>query len=159
MLIPDLGPAIVLAIKVMDYDLIGKDEVMGEYEMVLDRTNEEAGFLRDASEAFPLSCNLLPGRKKGQPRKMGKPRGELKLNVQYTPFFNAEAKPGEGTDGEDPAKAMEAAAVCFFLNFFLELRCENFLKEMVLQIFVLGCVYCASEGAASCGYINLHNFA
>lgn len=112
-LIPDVGPEVVLAIRVMDYDLIGKDELMGEYEMILNKDNEEAAFLRDSSEAFPLTCPLLPGRKKGTTRKTGKPRGELNLTLQYTPFFNASAaQAATGEKGEeDPAKAMEAAAV------------------------------------------------
>ena len=87
--------------------------MMGEYEIVLDKDNEEAGFLRDSSEAFPLNASLIPGRKKGTARKAGKSRGELKMTLQYTPFFNAAAEAAAvGENGEqDPAKAMEAAAV------------------------------------------------
>lgn len=112
-LVPDVGPEMVLSIKVMDYDIIGKDELMGEYEIVLDKDNEEAAFLRDSSEAFPLNAALIPGRKKGTARKAGKPRGDLKMTLQYTPFFNAAAEAAAvGENGEqDPAKAMEAAAV------------------------------------------------
>ena len=101
-LIPDVGPEMVLSIKVMDYDLIGKDELMGEYEIVLDKDNEEAAFLRDSSEAFPLNATLIPGRKKGAARKAGKPRGDLKMTLQYTAFFNAAAEQAAaGENGEN----------------------------------------------------------
>lgn len=112
-LIPDVGPEMVLSIKVMDYDLIGKDELMGEYEIVLDKSNEEAGFLRDSSETYPLRVQMLPGRKKGKMRKTGKARGELHMTLQHTPFFNADAEQtAADTGGNDAAKSMEAAAVC-----------------------------------------------
>jgi hypothetical protein len=111
-LIPDVGPRMVFCIMVLDYDMFNKDELIGEYEIVLDPKNEEAAFLRDSSESFPLSASLLPPRKKGGSRKLGKPHGDVKLTMQYTPFFNAQAPPVPGATGEnDPAKAIEMASV------------------------------------------------
>jgi hypothetical protein len=107
-LLTDVGPDVVMVFSVVDYDLIGKDEVMGEYEVIMDKAHEAATFLRDSSEEYSYTWTLLPARKKGAPRKLGKPRGELKVRMHYTPFFNASAAP---QDTEDPARAMEAAQV------------------------------------------------
>lgn len=89
--------------------MIGGDEAMAEYDLPLDRDAEDADFLRDSSEAFPKTLVLRPVRKRGAVRS-SKSYGELKVSLQYTPFFNADA-PAHGAAEEDPAKAMEALAV------------------------------------------------
>lgn len=107
-LVPDLGPHVVLNFLLMDYDMIGNDEAMAEYDVPLDKKDEDADFLRDTSESYPKALQLRPVRKKGSVRS-SKPHGELKVSLHFTPFFSAEA-PAEGAE-EDPAKVMEALAV------------------------------------------------
>eukprot|EP00892_Ulva_mutabilis_P003246 jgi/Ulvmu1/1293/UM011_0017.1 len=106
-LVPDLGPHVVLNFLMMDYDLIGNDEAMAEYDLPLDKADEEADFLRDTSEAYPKALTLRPVRKKGAVRST-KSQGELRVSLHFTPFFSADA-PEEGAE-EDPAKVMEALA-------------------------------------------------
>jgi hypothetical protein len=98
-------------IRIFDYDLVGKDEVMCEYDIKLEKDDEEAEFLRDSSQAFSKVIRMLAPRKKGVTNRKENGRGELHLSLQYTPFFNAG---GVEADAEDPAKAMEALAVRFF---------------------------------------------
>lgn len=113
-LVPDLGPHVVLNFLMMDYDMIGNDEKMAEYDVSLDKADEDADFLRDSSESFPKTLVLRPVRKRGS-TPSSKSHGELKVSLQFTPFFNADA-PEAGAE-EDPAKVMEALAVRTLLCF------------------------------------------
>lgn len=98
-----------LAIRVYDRDLIGDDDIMGEYDITLDKAvvSPDNAFLRTGEEV-QLVYNLKP--KAGSlERQASKPSGELYCLMQYTPFFNAT---GETTANEDdPGKALERLAV------------------------------------------------
>ena len=108
-LVPELSPKHVLAFRVFDQDLLGNDDTMGEYDIVLDKksTKPDTQFLRTGEEV-QLTLNMLP--KKGtQDRQREVPAGDLHILAQFTPFFNAAG--GDDTDGDgeqdDPGKAME----------------------------------------------------
>lgn len=103
-LIPELNGKHKLAFRVLDRDLLGQDDVQGEYDVRLDSksTSRDTEFLRTGEEV-QAQFNLQP-ESGTLDRKAGKAAGELFVSMQYTKFFNAEAEEG---DEDDPGKAME----------------------------------------------------
>jgi hypothetical protein len=108
-LVPALDGKHRLAIRVYDKDLIGDDDVLGEYDIPLDKAaiSPDNEFLRTGEEV-QLTYNLKP--KAGTPdRQTNKPAGELFCMMQYTMFFNATGE--SAGDEDDPGKALERLAV------------------------------------------------
>jgi hypothetical protein len=60
-LVPQLSPKHVLAFRVYDQDMLGSDDVMGEYDIVLDKKSDASdnAFLRSGEET-QLTLNMLP---------------------------------------------------------------------------------------------------
>ena len=112
---PALSHKHVLAFRVYDEDAIGNDDVMGEYDILLDKKNNSSDneFLRNGEEC-ELTLNMMP-EKGTQERQRGTPAGEIYVTVQWTPFFNAGGvDEGDDEAKDDPGRAMEKLAVRTF---------------------------------------------
>ena len=108
---PALSSKHVLSFRVFDQDAIGSDDVMGEYDILLDKKNmsNDNEFLRNGEEC-QLTLNMLP-EKGTQDRQRGTPAGEIHVLVQWTAFFNAGGIDQDDDDHDDPGRAMEKLAV------------------------------------------------
>ena len=104
-LIPELDGKHKLSFRVYDKDLLGQDDVIGEYDIRLDAksTSKDTEFLRTGEEV-QAQYNLQP-KADSLDRKAGKAAGELYVSMEYTKFYNAEG--ADDDDEDDPGKAME----------------------------------------------------